>query len=57
MHRKFVRSFSVGLVVVTALGALFVYRTDVLRDLGVTTTSAAASNAKATPRHSPHCLD
>lgn len=48
MHRKIVRSLWAGLVVVTAISVLFVYRADVLRVVGVSTSSAATPKVRST---------
>src|ERR1035437_1540442 len=48
VHRKFVRSLSVGLVAVTAICVLIVYRTDAMRVIGVSASSAATPSAQST---------
>jgi hypothetical protein len=48
MHRKIVLSFSAGLVAVTAISVLFVFRAEVMRTMGVSTSSAATSKARST---------
>jgi hypothetical protein len=44
MHRNFVRSFTVGLTIVTVLSVLFVFRASVLRTFGDTPSSASTTN-------------
>jgi hypothetical protein len=48
VHRKFVRSLSAGLVAVTAISVLIVYRTDVVRVIGVSSSSAATTSGQST---------
>jgi len=48
VHRKFVRSLLAGLVAVTAICVLIVYRTDVMRVIGVSDLSAATPSGQST---------
>jgi len=48
VHRKFLRSLLAGIISLTAIGVLIVYRADVRRAIGVPDSSAATSSGSGT---------